>query len=961
MRAVMMAGGEGARLRPLTCNRPKPLVPICNRPVMEYALELLRRHSIRSCFVTLHYLADEVMAYFGNGSDWEMRLQYSVEDEPLGTAGSVKRIEEYLTESFIVMSGDALTDFDLTAAIEFHRKKKAAATLILTRVANPLEFGMVFTDSEGRITRFLEKPSWGEVFTDTINCGIYILEPEVLGLLEIRQNADFSNDLFPLMLEKKMALYGYVADGYWCDVGSPDQYRQAHLDLLEGKVHHHPPGQQVRPGLWVGPGAEIDPGAVVKAPAVVGRNCRIREGAKISPFTVVGDNCIVEDRADMERVILWDNCYIGKNVRAYGSTMCKNVTANGGVTAPEGTVIGDNVFIGQGATLQPDVKIWPDKNVEAGANVSLSLVWGKKWPGSLFSEEGICGLGNIEITPEYALKLGAAYGAILPKGAVVMASRDSHNASRMTIRALVCGLISVGINVKDLQVVPSAISRNAVKNQADAGGGIHCRVKNEDPRSLVIEFYDSHGITIDRNLERKIENRFFREDFRRTPMDEVGQIDFPVRTMDQYTEAFTTHLKVQLIRDAKFRVVLDYSYGTASLALPNILSKLGCEVVSLNAYVDAERSREQLSDPSRALDQLARIVTTLKADLGVHFDPTAERLSVVDNEGRVLGGSSLLLLFVSLMVHQQKEALIAVPIIAPSVIESLTQKHGARVIYTRTDSRTLTYTATLGERRFCMAAGIRGDIVFPGFSPGFDAMYAFARLLELMAIEGKALSSLTCELPEYVLHNYSIECSWRAKGQVMRLLFESVGTGRIELVDGLKVWDGKGWVLVLPDRSEPRLDVWVYAQTEEHHESLRQKYLDLVSGLVKRAAEMPIQAARATSPNPNLNLNQQTPTGVSEDRSFHFWVPGRYLGVRARSLREFVDVLHYIESRSIAYHFERGDFANWLAHELKQVELAGRVRNHKASNKEKETLRNELIEILSPTQVEPQDALASSS
>lgn len=909
---------------------------------MEYALELLRRHGIRTCIVTLHYLADEVMAFFGNGSDWEMRLQYSVEDEPLGTAGSVKRIEEYLSESFIVMSGDALTDFDLTAAIKFHRQKKADATLILTRVTNPLEFGMVFTDSDGKITRFLEKPSWGEVFTDTINCGIYIIEPHVLKLLEPRQATDFSQDLFPLMLEKGMGLYGYIADGYWCDVGSPEQYRQAHLDLLEGKVQHQPPGQQVREGIWVGPGAQVDAGAVVKAPAVIGRNCRIRKGARISPFTIVGDNCIVEDDSDLERVILWDNCYVGKNVRAYGSTFCKNVTANGSVTAPEGTVIGDNVFIGRGATLQPDVKIWPDKNVEAGANVSLSLVWGKKWPGSLFGEEGISGLGNIEITPEYALKLGAAYGSILPKGAVVIASRDSHNASRMTIRALVCGLLSVGINVRDLQVLPSAIGRNAVKNNAEAFGGIHCRVKSDDPRSLVLEFFDAQGITIDRNLERKIENRFFREDFRRTPMDEVGQIDFPARTMDQYTEAFTANLQVTRIREAKFRVVIDYAYGTSSLALPSILSKLGCEVVSLNAYVDDERSREQLSDSDRAVQQLASIVTTLKADLGIHFDPTGERLSVVDNEGGLLAGSRLLLLLVSLVVQSTTDALIAVPIVAPSVVETIAQQGGGRIIYTRTDSRTLTYTATLGERRFALAGGIRGDFVFPGFSPGFDAMFAFARLLEMMALQKKALASLTCELPAFVLQNYSLPCSWRAKGQVMRLLFETVGTRRIELIDGLKVWEEHGWILVLPDRSEPQLDLWVYAQTAEHHSELKDKYLELVGQLAKKAAEAPLPTGRTSSIAPSGG-----PAGVSEDRSFHFWVPGRYLGVRARSLREFVDVLHYIEGLSISYHFERGDFANWLGHELKLVELARTIRSLKPANKEKETLRTELLQLLS--------------
>ncbi|CAM9949954.1 unnamed protein product, partial [Phaeothamnion confervicola] len=841
----------------------------------------------------------------------------------------------------------ALTDFDLSAAAKFHKERKSMATLVLTRVANPLEFGMVFTDSEQRITRFLEKPSWGEVFSDTINSGIYIIEPEVLKLLEPRKSSDFSQDLFPLMLEKGMPIYGYVADGYWCDVGNPDQYRQAHLDLLDGRIHHSPPGQQFSEGVWVGTGAQIHPGANLKGPLVIGRNCRVRDGARLAQYSVVGDNCIVEDGAELERLVVWDNAYVGKKVRAYRSIICLSVTCNSNVTVPEGAVVGDNVYIGRGATLQPDVKIWPDKNVEAGASVSLSLVWGKKWPGSLFGEEGISGLGNIEITPEYALKLGAAYGALLPKGAVVFSSRDAHPASRMTTRALVCGLISVGINVRDLQVLPSAVGRNALKNAADAFGGMHCRVKSEDPRSLVLEFFDSQGITIDRTWERKIENRFFREDFRRTPMDEVGQIDFPARAVDQYLEGFTSNLRVDLIRQAHFRVVIDYAYGTSCLALPSILSKLSCEVVSLNAYIDAERSREQLFDSGRALQQLVSIVTTLKADLGIYFDPTGERLTLVDDQGQIVEGARLLALFALLVFRQTKEALIAVPVIAPSVVEQIAKESGGKVIWTRTDSRTLTYTATLGEARFAFAGGIRGDFVFPGFSPGFDAMFAFARLLEMMAREGKPLSSLAEWIPPFCLESFTVDCSWQAKGRVMRLLFEEVGHHKVELVDGLKVWDDGGWILVLPDRTEPLLEVWVYAESPDKLESLKAHYKELVERVCKLAAEAP--AARP----PRSHQSTPSPQAMAEDRAFHFWVPGRYLGVRARSLKEFVDVLHYIDPVSLRYHFDRGDFANWLGHELKQPELAAGIRSLRPGPTEGEDLRLALLGVFA-THVEPQ-------
>jgi mannose-1-phosphate guanylyltransferase/phosphomannomutase len=424
-------------------------------------------------------------------------------------------------------------------------------------------------------------------------------------------------------------------------------------------------------------------------------------------------------------------------------------------------------------------------------------------------------------------------------------------------------------------------------------------------------------------------------------MDEVGQIDFPARTVDQYLEGFTSNLRVDLIRQVKFRVVIDYAYGTSCLALPSILSKLGCEVVSLNAYIDADRSREQLMESGRALNQLVSIVTTLKADLGIYFDPTGERLTLVDDRGKIIAGARLLALFTLLVFRQTKEALVAVPVVAPSVIEELAKKSGGKVIWTRTDSRTLTYTATLGEARFAMAGGIRGDFVFPGFSPGFDALFAFARLLEMIAREGKPLSTLEEWIPPFCLESFSVDCSWQAKGRVMRMLFEEVGDRKVELVDGLKVWDEGGWVLILPDRSEPLLEVWVYAEKPEQLEQLKTTYRAVVEKVSLLAAEAP--AARPL----RTREATTTPQAMAEDRAFHFWVPGRYLGVRARSLKEFVDVLHYIDPISLRYHFDRGDFANWLGQELKEPDLAKEIRALRTASNDGEGLRLALLGVLS--------------
>lgn len=238
MRAVLMAGGSGTRLRPLTCDLPKPMVPVLNRPIAEHIIHLLRRHRITEVIATLHYLPDIMRDYFQDGNDFGVQMTYAVEeDQPLGTAGCVKNIAELLDGTFLVISGDSIADFDLSGAIRFHREMRSKATLILTRVPNPIDFGVVITDAKGRIQRFLEKPSTSEIFSDTVNTGTYILEPEVLDYLPANQETDFSKDLFPLLLEKGEPMYGYIAEGYWCDVGHLDAYRDAQYDALQQRVH----------------------------------------------------------------------------------------------------------------------------------------------------------------------------------------------------------------------------------------------------------------------------------------------------------------------------------------------------------------------------------------------------------------------------------------------------------------------------------------------------------------------------------------------------------------------------------------------------------------------------------------------------------------------------------------------------------------------------------------------------
>jgi len=297
MKAVIMAGGEGTRLRPLTTNAPKPMLPIANRPMMEHIIALLKKHGFDEIVVTVAFLANHIKTYFGDGSEFGVKISYADEPVPLGTAGSVGNARDLLDETFMVISGDVLTDMDLSAVLAFHREHNAVATIGLTPVENPLEFGIVITKEDGSIERFLEKPTWGQVFSDTINTGIYVLEPSIFDYIAEGRSVDFSSEVFPALLAAGQPLFGAVMEGYWEDVGTLEAYLSAHYDVLDQKVQVDIPGFRINDGVWLGAGAEVSPSATVIGPAIIGPGCKVEAGCKVGEYAVLGNNVRLQPEA----------------------------------------------------------------------------------------------------------------------------------------------------------------------------------------------------------------------------------------------------------------------------------------------------------------------------------------------------------------------------------------------------------------------------------------------------------------------------------------------------------------------------------------------------------------------------------------------------------------------------------------------------------------------------------------
>src|SRR6266516_762609 len=405
MKAVVMAGGEGTRIRPLTSNQPKPMVPIVGKPCMEHILELMREHGLTDVIVTVAFLPQAIRSYFGEGDTLGMSIGYSVEESPLGTAGSVRLAAKQLDETFLVISGDALCDVDLGALVAFHKERGAAVTIGLKSVDNPLEFGIVVTDEDGKIERFLEKPSWGQVFSDTINTGIYVLEPEVLMHVPTDQPYDFSKELFPLLLEMGRPMYGMVCDGYWQDIGNLDQFRQANFDALDGRADLTVPGIRLRGNIWIGEGVEIDDLEDVEGPAFIGNYCRISPQASIGPYSVLGTSVTLRERARTVRSVIDANTHIGRSALVEGAVVGRNCDIRSHVRIQEGAAIGDEVVLGAQSQVLPGVRIYPYKEVESGAHIHESLIWESRGTSALFGKDGVSGLINVDLTPEVAVRL----------------------------------------------------------------------------------------------------------------------------------------------------------------------------------------------------------------------------------------------------------------------------------------------------------------------------------------------------------------------------------------------------------------------------------------------------------------------------------------------------------------------------------------------------------------------------
>jgi mannose-1-phosphate guanylyltransferase/phosphomannomutase len=799
------------------------MIPIANVPCMEHTVNLLKEHGFTDIIVTLQFMPEKIQDYFGDGSDWGVNIGYSIEDTPAGTAGSVKLAEEQLKgERVLVISGDALTDCDLCSIRQFHETKGAEATMVLKSVENPLDFGIVITEESGRISRFLEKPAWGQVFSDTVNTGIYLLEPSVLEEIPSQGEYDFSKELFPKLLEAERPLVGYVTEDYWEDIGNLEQYMRAQRDVLDGKVNNaRPPGTRLRENVYVGQRAQVDD-EELEGPVVIGENVRVDEGAEISPYSIIADNVVIAAGATVERSVIAEGAYVGEGAELVDTLVGRHCYIQGRSRILERSALGDDVIVGEGATVAPDVKIFPHKTVESGANVTQSLIYETMGLRTVFKGGVVSGKFNVDLTPEFTIRLASSFGTELDPGAIVTVGRDASPAAQVAKRAMTSALLGVGVNVRDLRAAHAGVVRHDVLAGKSVAGA-HVRV-GDDPDDVEILFFSSGATPMSESDQRAIEKVFVREEYRRAHGAGIGELIYPGRAVEQYVQRLEVATDRQRTQGAT--LVVDFSGGVASLVASRVFARLGINAIVMEGFTNANVvgrgiSRDALegfgdgprSHFAEALDRVGRIVPTVGAAFGAVVGPTGEDVQFVDDKGDYVPPDVMLACMLSRMSPQK----VVLPINLSRGYEAILEENGGALEASRTGLGNVAIKAA--EVRADVAGLADGHYVFPDFLPAPDCFLTLARALELFregreTPQSEPLSVVHARFGETfgAVERRRLDCPWGAKGRVMRGLAERFGAeADAILTDGVKLnLEGDAWVLMLPDPDNPLF--YVYAE-----------------------------------------------------------------------------------------------------------------------------------------------------
>ncbi len=479
--------------------------------------------------------------------------------------------------------------------------------------------------------------------------------------------------------------------------------------------------------------------------------------------------------------------------------------------------------------MRSDVKVYPGKVVEAGAQVNASIVWESGGARSLFGPDGVQGIANVDISPELAVRLAKAWASGFEKGSYITASRDTSRVARVLKRALMVGCNSVGVNVTDLELATVPVTRHHVRRRGNRAG-LTVRLSPDDPQQVVIGFFDDRGIDLSESDRRRVERMYHREEFRRVTAGEIGDIDFSPRTIELYTADVVEALDLRRDAGREVKLVLDLSYGAASFVMPNLLSKVRADVLSINPYAQTPGmiSVDRILSEARVADA----VRSSGADLGAVIDAGGERLTLIDGTGRVLSDDEAVMVFIELSTIAGDADRVALPVTASDRMLRLCEERAVAVTVTPLSPSGLLEAAASGGVSF--ASDRQGGYVFPSFLPAFDAAAALARLVSLLGQSSTSIAEIVDATPPMPIVHEEVPTPLEHKGLIMRTLMEQLTElgADLVLVDGIKVVSDRGWVLVVPDPEDPVTHVWAEGTDLTASEAMASEYVERITEML---------------------------------------------------------------------------------------------------------------------------------
>ncbi|MCL2445488.1 MAG: sugar phosphate nucleotidyltransferase [Oscillospiraceae bacterium] len=756
MKAVIMAGGEGSRLRPLTCNMPKPLARLCGKSVLEYIFDLLQQHGVHEACVSLGYLAEQISQRYPDGQYDGLPLSFVKEETPLGTAGGVALCARGWDDDFLVISGDAMCDLDLSEAITRHKSSGAAVTILGVEVDDPREYGLMQLDENGDVAAFVEKPAWGQVTTNLANTGIYLLRADVINLIPQDNKYDFAQDLFPALLARGERIACCKSIGYWCDIGDLPAYLQCQRDILDGAVQcNMPPSHSIHGDFTLIP------------PVHLGKNVTIANGAVIGPHAILDDNSRVGERAKVRGSVLLAYADVAADACLTGVIVCNGAQLRSGVQLFEGATVGEGACIGANATLMPGVAVWPNKQVEPAAQVQQHVKYGHQ-NAALFEDNGIGGSEGMRLTPETCAALGCAIGSVKSCKKAGIAHDGTPRAHALAM-ALTSGLLTTGCHVWNFTCLDGNTGSNSNTGgnsfvaqlsfyTAFCGLGIGIFITGGEEPSIMLR--GEGGLSVPRQLEREIETRLRRAEFTLADDEDCHEI--------ANMQAIKTMYARELMQQA-----------------PQGLKGTSVRVTSPNPHVQATLEH--------TLDRLDCAVG--QGSLALHVSDDGTQLCAHEHDQHYTHEQLLAICCKAELAHGD----IALPYDAPEMLDELAMHEG------RTALRYLSCPADQTDNKARQLAARQHWVR--------DGLFLAVKLLQVMHERKRSLSELMAELPPCHVQRkrFSLPCSPSMLQQVIGEQDEHVLTAR----EGLMLRRENGRILITPGKSGRHAHVLAEAATAE--------------------------------------------------------------------------------------------------------------------------------------------------